>query len=59
MILDIILWIAVSILCIHRLNADHDINDDWYTIVKWKRVLILPFAPLLYIALAGWEAFEK
>lgn len=57
--IDLTLWITVSILCVYRLNADHGIKDEWYSYPKWKRVLILPFAPLLYIALAGWEAFEK
>ena len=58
-VLFIVLWLCVSLLCLRCINKDKDNEEEWLKLSIVYRTLTLPLIPVIYIALAGWEAIEK
>lgn len=59
MIIDAVLWVAVSLLCLRCLNKDKEIEEEWNNTNIWIRVLGFIFIPFLYVAATLSEAFKK
>jgi hypothetical protein len=57
--IELILWIAVSILCLRCTNKDKDAEAEWETTDLWIKVLVFLGMPIIYIMTAAVEAYKK
>jgi len=55
----LILWIAVSLVCLRCLNKDKNLGTDWNKLSKAWKIASLAALPVIYIVTVTIEEFEK